>query len=703
MVNGVMNNSISSKITINQLLHGYDEGHRLLGGSIKPEGKDAKTLMAMTDLAGYGETWGPDGYLTGYPLSEMGVYALTRTWMASEMPRPGCVWSHTLLIDFSDLASICNTKFLKLFNRPEGGTSKASYSKPLKVDDDYDWDKDASLPARALAALVYAVYSFPEDNILIRSCDDMPIEQMVLSMWLQQWPRLRRGFRFCTCAFPSRSSVAEGFDVQFIQPNGNYSYISRIDKKFRCFDLNDFKQNLDEKWIDKVVDDIAFNECNSSFREFLGKYGAETNMGRAAFMPLTIIWESIYGGNEVDFKEAIKSLSKIKPTINSLMKRIVDLVIDNIDNYKKPEKFIVDFLFDNFEVLGSSYITANANDLARIIWDNSPKLIWSLFQSNSKVKRSLAEVATKWMSPEEVLQGVGRNPDLLCEVIRVNPDLAASSLVWDSPDPIPKKVTYLLLDSNMLDEKILNGMLGAKADTVPSLGLMLFGQRAVDAAVKIYDDGNKWERGIAKNWLAEARNQPEFLLNTISKCEIRNIDTLAYISSLVDYSASDASSSKDAWAIAIDSLDMELSEKDLDLCVFLLARALSGKSNCPEILIVKAFGAVHSALLDSRVPANSWSMIEEWLPWVSFFSRWDKANRLRLGVVEKFINEKLPAEAFLNITDDLNVFIELVDIAMRISKGRKYLKKGLSEINSCQDHGASNKYKIIEKFFLNDI
>jgi hypothetical protein len=94
-----MNSNEKLTIRIHQLLHGYDEGHRLLAGSIKPDAQSAKSLVALSDLSGQGEAPGSFGYITGYPLPQMNAYALARTWLAPEMPRPGCVWTHTLLIN----------------------------------------------------------------------------------------------------------------------------------------------------------------------------------------------------------------------------------------------------------------------------------------------------------------------------------------------------------------------------------------------------------------------------------------------------------------------------------------------------------------------------------------------------------------------------------------------------------------------------
>ena len=96
----------SHRVPLQQTLHGYSEGHRLLASSIDLPTRDAKTVLMMSDASGPAATIGEEGYLTGYPLPESGHYALARTWAAPEMPRPGCVWTHTILIDFSDIPAL---------------------------------------------------------------------------------------------------------------------------------------------------------------------------------------------------------------------------------------------------------------------------------------------------------------------------------------------------------------------------------------------------------------------------------------------------------------------------------------------------------------------------------------------------------------------------------------------------------------------
>lgn len=91
------------RIEVNQAVHGYQEGHRLLCSSTLVDQKDSKTMVIMSDASGPGSTIPDSGYITGYPLANSGIYAFARTWAATEKNRPGCVWTHTLLIDFGKI------------------------------------------------------------------------------------------------------------------------------------------------------------------------------------------------------------------------------------------------------------------------------------------------------------------------------------------------------------------------------------------------------------------------------------------------------------------------------------------------------------------------------------------------------------------------------------------------------------------------
>lgn len=125
---------------IHQMLHGYVQGHNLITSSKKLENEDVDLMKRLSDWTGY-VPHDDEGYLTMYPLpSNNNLYVIAKTWYASEMKRPGCVWTHSIIIDLTNLVARFNfIDLLKLFVRPRNNNYE-SYSKvidymPCKVKD----------------------------------------------------------------------------------------------------------------------------------------------------------------------------------------------------------------------------------------------------------------------------------------------------------------------------------------------------------------------------------------------------------------------------------------------------------------------------------------------------------------------------------------------------------------------------------------
>ena len=78
------------KIKLQQMLHGYENGHNYIRGSIYlSSSKDMDTIANLSDWSEYVNKKDDSSYLSAYPLSESGYYVLARTWYAEEMKRPG--------------------------------------------------------------------------------------------------------------------------------------------------------------------------------------------------------------------------------------------------------------------------------------------------------------------------------------------------------------------------------------------------------------------------------------------------------------------------------------------------------------------------------------------------------------------------------------------------------------------------------------
>src|SRR5258708_36858367 len=126
MVNAMTSDLANLQVgEVHQFLHGYSDGHRLIEGSAKLPSELGRLMLKMSDLSGSRVVSGFERYITGYPLESINAYALAMTWYASEMPRPGCVWTHTITLPAQTLATISSLLSLrKLFSRHNRGFLK---------------------------------------------------------------------------------------------------------------------------------------------------------------------------------------------------------------------------------------------------------------------------------------------------------------------------------------------------------------------------------------------------------------------------------------------------------------------------------------------------------------------------------------------------------------------------------------------------
>jgi hypothetical protein len=108
---------------IHQMLHGYNQGHNLIQASlVLPSSEDMDCITTLSDWSEYVNPQDEADYITVYPLDNSEYYVIAKTWHASEMKRPGCVWTHSLLISFHQLSQIVDFRvFIDIFVRPQDG------------------------------------------------------------------------------------------------------------------------------------------------------------------------------------------------------------------------------------------------------------------------------------------------------------------------------------------------------------------------------------------------------------------------------------------------------------------------------------------------------------------------------------------------------------------------------------------------------
>ena len=172
-----------SGIEIHQALLGYDRGHRLIASSLSIGTKSKHALLQFSDRSINVQKIPEIGYLTGYPLIEDGLYVLAKTWAAPEMPRPGCIWTHSLLISFTELAQISDPRvLLDAFRRPADGPGSMDYATPAIVNMNSGY-KFAPIDVSLARELLVRLYAEPDVQVFAPPRDQLNTDLTLLAIW----------------------------------------------------------------------------------------------------------------------------------------------------------------------------------------------------------------------------------------------------------------------------------------------------------------------------------------------------------------------------------------------------------------------------------------------------------------------------------------------------------------------------------------
>ncbi|MBY3321638.1 GAP1-N1 domain-containing protein [Rhizobium laguerreae] len=264
----------SETTEIDQALFGYADGHRQLASSMKLPARDMYELASRSDLVPGARFDGYDHYLTGFSLPESRAFAFVKTWLAPEMPRPGCVWSHVLLLSRSFLSKQVDLGVLDMFfRRPDPVFDRELYTKKLQVK---RFAKSAPANQALVRQMLAAYYGARHLEVEDRS-PRIDLSRALLAVWSQQWPKLRSDFEFRT-AITSNIPPVRGLSVR---PKTGTDH------------------TLEEtaNWLTLAVADATATEI-TPLRRFLWRYGKDILAPRETFIALVELYAATLSTTE---------------------------------------------------------------------------------------------------------------------------------------------------------------------------------------------------------------------------------------------------------------------------------------------------------------------------------------------------------------------------------------------------------------------
>ena len=268
---------------VEQALHGYRNGHRLLAASVDLSGPDKRFLSVVTDSADAGKSRGWDALLAGYPLPSKKWFGLSMTWPASGGSRAGAVWTHTLFLDRESVALADRIDFCTAFVRPQSLDEITFFSKPLavKVSDNAlrtgynEW----------VAEVNWVLHQLPIRPVEIVTTEP-PAKRhdLLVSLWTELWPELRAVWSFAEAPSTRKSGFGKPLDLQVMHgPQG------AADEEVRV--VKGTLSRRPPEWA-QVLADLRRGD-DASVHDFLDHYGPHAPNAREAVAALVEIWLAI--------------------------------------------------------------------------------------------------------------------------------------------------------------------------------------------------------------------------------------------------------------------------------------------------------------------------------------------------------------------------------------------------------------------------
>jgi hypothetical protein len=686
----------TEEILIHQMLHGYSDGHSLLATSKRLSKEAERTLLLLSDMSGPSMVHGFEEYLTGFPLENSSVYALGRTWYAPEMKRPGCVWTHTLLIAKNDLTRIPDLGiFLKLFRRPKNTKAKKLYNAPILISS-YELDIPMNRSGDFLESLplVLALYSESGKPVFIAADDVKEYENLSLAIWSQQWPSLRYSFCFSTGSIANRQVGGKVFDLQVVP----WKSIRNIKRKvpsgiFLDFDDSLFIQNT-PRWATVVAKDISSLSPHRSLRKFLWDFGEEQQGNRGAFSKLVETKVNIDAVNnrDISLQRLVEAIANRFPA----PEEATHLKIAVFDSKDRLLEISEGTLLR--ELLKTKHYPAFDAECLRI--QSRARYFWQT--SSSAAMELTLELLDSDLNPlgEEYIIGLAKsvelsdavevsktNRDLLYIFVKHNPVLAGVSQVWQVPIDEQRELLDSVLSTVDLGtgtiRDIVVAILESGSDSIADEVVSNFGDVALTT---VLDWINSYPgtslRAIGESWKRALTSQPLQLLDWIQGPTIKTERGMAFVASLLNPNSSQvARVGAEVWLPLARNAPSQLEGKMLIKTMsFLLTLGFNNPGDKSWELVEHSFQIVHDGAQNEILDYYSWRLVRKHVPDLGWLRDWDKCERLRRALVQNFIRHKWSPESFLRSIKSPETFERVVKYCQKTRGNRAFLQRVAKQV-----------------------
>lgn len=672
-------------ITVHQLLHGYDGGHKLLAASRELPAGVARKVLVQSDLSGSIPPKAFETYLTGYPLREISAYAFARTWYAPEMPRPGCVWTHTLLIEADDAATIPSlSSFLGYFCRPQPGEF-GDFRTSLQGQ-----VTDAAFERNILQADcedLLRVFYGPEQPFVVMAGNEQGVfENLFIELWSQLWPQARLDFTFSTGSLSARKFDSRPFDLQ-LAPTNAVREVARASGAVLA--QRNERRSPDElvPGVNALVADFISHGL-LGLRHFLAEI-ADAGFARRDAVRAALIHDLLPGGGKLTEDNAQKLLRAVADNFPAAdqaetLKRHCFAAIERPDIPQVDRWIIIQVATQDYGEAFASPAIGLSERMTRLIHQDSSSaldLLLKLFaRSLNRFGEQIAYAIISTQTDAQVLAFLQRNSQFVSTFVKVRPALATRQEFWSALESHSHEILEAVAAAKATGPTELNqvfsALFHAQLDHEANHFLSLFGPAAVAA---VYAHRGSHPMRLRDRWTDALAARTDLIETFLNQVEIITPEILAGVSATYTPArAAEDNFPLDKWLTALAAWHPEFAPHfgaTVETCSFSLALSFRLNGQKAADLCQLSFQTAYAAAANQAMPYSSWSMLETLVPHISVLKDWDRCERMRRALVLRFGTEQWPLEYLFRILHVPDTLHDFVKTALYLSEGRRLLER----------------------------
>ncbi len=627
---------------IEQTLYGYNKGHGLLASSfpVRPN-NDSSLMSVLSDWTGFRNELGEDSYMTFYPLSNGEKYAFAKTWYAEEMERPGCVWTHTLIVDLKEMDRNFDFRVLDdYFRRPQKDDYEF-YQHKIEIDNFetrnsnvvFNMFDDTSL------LVLYLLLLGNNKNLFIYM-DKVQRAYQALCFYLLQYLPLDmlKWISLSTGSASRRKFGSEDFSIQFTDNITNIS-LSNAPWKGKIAKEN-FTIGLLYIFEQSKRENDTFPSLIRLFREDI-KDEKEKLFAFAMLMKEldTALNEKV---GEKEYANVLSLLEEYFPKQNEGIRLKSNFLSEKISSLYGTEE---DYLFQIASLKNDSFLhplLTHFTQRLMVLDKNSHNAYVDLMGKIARIEHpnetacNALLYAVDHMEEEELLRMVNNNWEHILPLLNNNERFFDAGM-WLRLSAKQFNDIFLMYDSHNFEsfkhwDELLKKVLVSETLTGENISSQLV-INANDAVKMIFDSANDSHLSVVSPFLLlSCMQKKQDFLGWLGRQKFINERVEKFIIHQIDPTSIYVKESQSCSWKAL--LEADNGGKSIDFYLYLYILAHNWKDRLSVEMLKHGFYPIYKELSKSKLSSKDWDRISSVTPNRYFIANWDKCKILSRGLVD---------------------------------------------------------------------